>query len=714
MAINRSKLSQLRSTLLQPASNVTSPQARYTAIMVMHAVVLTIGAGMLAVVATVVNNVTQGVNSLGSNLINAIGLTVIGAALYLLARRGWHMVALRILIAITLLLAHVAAIPEELDSAYAWTDLIYLTLAVLPLMLAGMLLPRRELIATAIITTLGILLVGTSVTISLLPLIFGLLVLIWAVTIMACQLRVHATAQEKLRGADLAEKNAIFTLVERYSKDIIMLINPDLTIRYVTPNANLLTIKPLSGATGQSFVDPAWTQFLNAQHIETGLASGILRLISGQDIQTTVEFKREDGRLFWLDTTTSLIQEGDAMSGAAMILRDVTERKQAEDALKHERNLLRTLIDNLPDYVYVLDRDQHIVLSNRMTQVIYGVQGEETVLNRVWESGLTPRAAVALAQENARVLNGEVIIEQETDVEMIDGSIYTLAMTKVPLLNESGTIIGLVGRTRDVTLQKHAQRVALEQAKEQEQLAAALQQEKQLSSLKTIFMNLISHEFRTPLAKIRSAVDMIERYSDRLTPESRAERMAVITREIDQLKAMLDDITTVLQLQSGSAVLATEDTDASGLVQETIHDLIAVAGDRAIHFDTRGDVRHVGIDRRMFLYITRNLIGNAIKYSPEQTPIIVELARLDGDAGDVLTLTVRDHGIGMDDETRKRMFEPFFRGKNSESVAGTGLGLKIVHDCVILQNGTIDVESEPKQGTRITVTLPLHPAAAHG
>lgn len=707
MATTRSKLSQLRSALLQPASNVTAPQARYTAFMVMRAIVLTIGAGMLAVVATAFNNVAQGIDSASSNLINAIGLTVIGGALYLLAQRGWHMLALRILIAITLTLAHLAAIPEDPTSSYAWGDLIYLTLAVLPLMLAGMLLPRRELIATAGVTSVGIVLVGSAVTINLVPIVFGLLVLIWTVTIMACQLRLHATALENLRGADLAEKNAIFTLVERYSKDIIMLINPDLTIRYATPNANLLTMKPLSGTTGQSFVDPAWTQFLNAQHIEKGLASGILRLISGQDIQATVEFKREDGRLFWLDSTTSLIQEGDAMSGAVMILRDVTERKQAEDALKHERNLLRTLIDNLPDYVYVLDRDQHIVLSNRMTQVIYGVQGEETVLNRVWESGLTPRAAVALAQENARVLNGEVIIEQESDVEMIDGTVYTLAMTKVPLLNDAGAVIGLVGRTRDITQQKRTQRLALEQAKEQEQLSAALQQEKQLSGLKTIFMNLISHEFRTPLAKIRSAVDMIERYSDRMTTESRAERMAVITREIDQLKAMLDDITTVLQLQSGSTMLTIEDTDASGLVQETIHDLTAVAGDRAIQFDTRGDIRHVRIDRRMFRYITRNLIGNAIKYSPEQAPITVELARQDGDGGDVLTLTVRDQGIGMDDETRNRMFEPFFRGKNSEMVAGTGLGLKIVHDCVILQNGSIDVESEPNQGTRITVTLPL-------
>jgi signal transduction histidine kinase len=316
--------------------------------------------------------------------------------------------------------------------------------------------------------------------------------------------------------------------------------------------------------------------------------------------------------------------------------------------------------------------------------------------------------AVAIAQENARVLKGEMIVEQEREVETLDGGRYTLVTTKVPLRNEQGEIVGLVGRTRDITRQKEAQRQALEQARQQEQLSAALEQEIQLSELKTIFMNLISHEFRTPLARIRSAAEMIERYHDRMSAEGRMERLTVIQQAVDQLKAMLEDITMVLQFQADTAILNYTAADAAALTREIIHELIGTTGERSIILETEGEVGAVRIDVRLFRYIARNLISNALKYSSAASVVEVTLARArHSDGGDRLILTVRDHGIGMDEETRQHIFEPFYRGKNTGSVAGTGLGLKIVHDCVTLQRGSIDVDSAPGAGTTITVSLPL-------
>lgn len=677
--------------------------------MVMRAIVLTILSGMMAILITLIDDLLRDPASIPLDLFLGLCVLVLGCVLYTLAWRGHYMLALRLLIYVSVLIALAAAFPVKVDSSHTWMNILYLILLVLPIMQTGLLLPLSELIGIAIVATIGIVALALRYPPQYLLNLITMSIVVWIVTLMSHHLRGHVLAQQDLRRAELAEKNAIFALVERYSRDIILLINPDLTIRYITPNASLLTGAPPSSSVGRSFVDPAWTQFLNAQQVNERLAAGILHLISGQDIQSTIEFKRDDGRILWLEVSTTLIQTGDAQSGAVMILRDVTERQQIEDALKHERNLLRTLIDNLPDYVYVLDRDQRVILSNRPGQPIHSMDGHNILPDRISESGLTLRTAVAIAQENARVLKGEVIIEQEREVEMVDGSRYVLVTTKVPLRNEKGEIVGLVGRTRDVTRQKETQRLALEQAKQQEQLSAALEQEIQLSALKTIFMNLISHEFRTPLAKIRSAAEMLERYHDRLSAEGRVERVAVIQREVDQLKSMLDDITMVLLFQSDSAVLNHTDADAAALVRDVIHELAGADSEGRINFETQGEVGRVRIDARMFRYIVRNLIGNALKYSPGATAIEVTLTHVASPNGgdSALSLTVRDHGIGIDEETRQRMFEPFYRGKNAGNIAGTGLGLKIVHDCVMLQEGSIAVESAPGLGTTITVSLPV-------
>ncbi|MGQ9910416.1 MAG: PAS domain-containing sensor histidine kinase [Candidatus Flexifilum sp.] len=706
--MQRSKLARMCAYLQRPTQRIVDPAARLDALMVMRAVTLTITAGLIAVVITLIDDFVR--DPAGAPLDAFIGLCVLllGCVLYTLAWRGYYMLALRLLIYTSVLIALAAAFPINTDGPNTWMNILYLILLVLPIMQTGLLLPLSELIAIAVIATIGIAGLSLRYPPQYLLNLITMNLVVWIVTVMSHHLRTHVLAQQDLRRAELAEKNAIFTLVERYSRDIILLINPDLTIRYITPNASLLTSAPPSSSIGRSFVDPVWTQFFSAQKVAEDIEAGILRLISGQDVQNTIEFKRDDGRILWLETSTSLIQTGDVQSGAVMILRDVTERRQAEEALKHERNLLRTLIDNLPDYVYVLDSDQRVILSNRGGQPLPMMEGHDVLPGRIPESGLTPRMAVAIAQENARVLKGEMIVEQEREVETLDGGRYTLVTTKVPLRNEQGEIVGLVGRTRDITRQKEAQRQALEQARQQEQLSAALEQEIQLSGLKTIFMNLISHEFRTPLARIRSAAEMLERYHDRMSAEGRGERLTVIQQAVDQLKAMLEDITMVLQFQADTAILNYTAADAAALTREIIHELIGTTGERPIILETQGEVGEVRIDVRLFRYIARNLISNALKYSSAASVVEVTLARArHSDGGDRLILTVRDHGIGMDEETRQHIFEPFYRGKNTGNVTGTGLGLKIVHDCVTLQRGSIDVDSAPGVGTTITVSLPL-------
>ncbi len=237
----------------------------------------------------------------------------------------------------------------------------------------------------------------------------------------------------------------------------------------------------------------------------------------------------------------------------------------------------------------------------------------------------------------------------------------------------------------------------------------ALEKERELNELKSRFVTTASHEFRTPLSTILSSASLIEKYNAPGDLDKRLKHTGRIKSSVHNLTQILNDFLSISKLEEGKVHLNLCELDLRPFVEEVLEEMSALAkpGQR-LQYRHAGESPCLCTDKQSLRNILINLISNAIKYSPEGQPVEVDSAHADGR----VTLTVRDHGIGIPAADQPHLFTRFYRAHNAANIQGTGLGLTIVKRYVDLLRGTITFRSEEGEGTRFTVTLPtVHPEA---
>jgi signal transduction histidine kinase len=238
------------------------------------------------------------------------------------------------------------------------------------------------------------------------------------------------------------------------------------------------------------------------------------------------------------------------------------------------------------------------------------------------------------------------------------------------------------------------------------QLEDSIQMMREADSLRSRFISMAAHEFRTPLAVINLASSLM--FSARLdTPERQAQNYERIQLSIEKMTELLDDVLHMGKAEAGRANFNPQPVDVEVLCRDIIETVGAAdTKGQPIRFTREGKAGTIAhIDVRYFQSILQNLLVNAAKYSSRTAEIEVTLTF----EPEQMTLQVRDHGIGIPPEDQKRLFEPFYRAGNVGKTQGTGLGLAIVKSAVDLHSGTIQVESVSGAGTTFTITLPLTP-----
>ncbi len=249
-----------------------------------------------------------------------------------------------------------------------------------------------------------------------------------------------------------------------------------------------------------------------------------------------------------------------------------------------------------------------------------------------------------------------------------------------------------------------------EQRRMEEQLRDSLVRERKVGEMKSNFVNLVSHEFRTPLGIIMSSAGILENYLDRLTPEKRRQCLVDIQRATRLMSGLVEDVLHLGKLSANREDCCIEPVDLAALCQEFADEVSSSTGARCpIGLDTAGLGPQACADENLLRSILTNLLSNAVKYSPDGSPVSFRVER----RGDDAVFTVTDRGIGIAPEDQPRLFEAFHRGGNVAGRNGTGLGLAIVKRCTELQNGRIVISSEPGRGTTATVSLPLFPTSDH-
>ena len=256
---------------------------------------------------------------------------------------------------------------------------------------------------------------------------------------------------------------------------------------------------------------------------------------------------------------------------------------------------------------------------------------------------------------------------------------------------------------RKVSLRtKVLQEAIRELEKSRNELSLALEKEKDLNDLKSRFISMASHEFRTPLTTILSSASLIHEYNNAETFEKREKHINRIKSAVNNLNDILSDFLSISKLEEGKVHAEHKAFNLKEGIEEVVGDLrLNTKNGQTINYSHKG-VQEVELDPKLLKNILINLISNAIKFSPENKTIHVN-SRVDEY---VISVEVQDEGIGISEEDQKHLFERFYRGKNAFNIQGTGLGLHIVGSYVDLMKGHIILHSELNKGTTIKITFP--------
>ncbi|PHI19721.1 hypothetical protein CEQ90_11785 [Lewinellaceae bacterium SD302] len=252
--------------------------------------------------------------------------------------------------------------------------------------------------------------------------------------------------------------------------------------------------------------------------------------------------------------------------------------------------------------------------------------------------------------------------------------------------------IKLFGITQDVTTYKLAE----------SQLALSLNKERELGELKSRFVAMASHEFRTPLTSILSSTDLIEIHAERMQTNRFERHLKRIKSSVNNLVTILNDFLSLEKLESGAIVYTPRQISVSDFFAQTLDDISLASDERQRITHQHEGSETVRLDTQLTRNIINNLVSNAIKYAPGNTPILIRSKRSE----QTLSIEITDHGIGIPLADQANLFNRFFRASNAESIKGTGLGLNIVKRYVEIMSGSISFTSEEGKGTTFRIELP--------
>jgi PAS domain S-box-containing protein len=292
-----------------------------------------------------------------------------------------------------------------------------------------------------------------------------------------------------------------------------------------------------------------------------------------------------------------------------------------------------------------------------------------------------------------RKKNEIVVIEQKQELEKITKQITQLN-------------IQLEQKVQDRT--KMLRETLAELEKSKEELSEALETEKELGELKSRFVTMASHEFRTPLSTILSSAFLLEKYNVADAQQKREKHIQRIRNAVSGMKSILEDFLSLGKLEEGSITANIEVLTSSDCfieIEDTIHEMEqGLKSGQKIIFQHSGD-NIVYVDKKLLKNMLLNLISNAIKFSAENSLIQV-ICNVEQEE---LIISVKDEGIGISEEDKHHLFERFFRAKNASNIQGTGLGLHIVMKYLELMRGTIEIESKLNEGSCFTIHIPASP-----
>ncbi len=434
-----------------------------------------------------------------------------------------------------------------------------------------------------------------------------------------------------------------------------------------------------------------------------------------------VEFRisHPDGKIRWLRAKGRVLFEGQKPINANGIVMDITERKQNEEELRkyrehleelvkertneldEERNLLRTLIDSLPDEIYAKDKDSRYIIANSDVLRSFDRADVNEIIGKTDFEILPQQKAMKYYRSEHTVLHAKgQMINYEDSISDPDGNLRWYSITKVPMRDKGGNITGLVGINRDITYLKESEE-ALYKAKEAAESA---------NLAKSTFLSSMSHEIRTPLNAILGFSELMQ--SDDKLSEEHIKWLKTINRSGEHLLALINDILEISRIEAGHISVNPSNFDIHKLLDdiEAMFRIKTDAKKLSLLFEYSDDLpRCIVADESKLRQIIINLVGNAVKFTKEGG--IALRAGAKHENGKIrLVIEIEDTGPGIEDKEIDKLFQKFGQTKTGIKEGGTGLGLAISQQYARIMGGEITVKSEERKGTCFTFSIDIEQA----
>ena len=433
------------------------------------------------------------------------------------------------------------------------------------------------------------------------------------------------------------------------------------------------------------------------------------RIIESRKTTEAIEthFSPERGKIYVQVVKTPLFDRDGKALGIQGIFWDVTERKRIEEQLAFERDLLRALLDNVPDRIYFKDTESKFLQCSMALVRRLGLKDSTEVVGKTdFDFHPAEQAREFFADEQKILLTGTPIINKIERQVGTDGSEIWASVTKVPLRNRAGFITGIIGISRDITEMKRVER-ELQQARD-----TALES----TRLKSQFLAAMSHEIRTPM---NGVVGMTELLLDTdLAPQQR-EFAETVHSSAQALLHIINDILDFSKIEAGKLTLETTDCDLREIVERSTELLAHRAQAKNLELvswmapDVAAQLRGDPVRLQQILV---NLLGNAVKFTERGEVILRVTKEAETDTSIAVKFSVVDTGIGIEAEAQAKIFHAFTQadGSTTRKYGGTGLGLSISRQLVELMHGKLELRSTFGEGSTFwfTVTMEKQPGQA--
>ncbi|MEB3311254.1 MAG: PAS domain S-box protein [Snowella sp.] len=503
----------------------------------------------------------------------------------------------------------------------------------------------------------------------------------------------------------LQESEAKFRILTENIHGVIYryVLHPDGTDQFIYVNPY---IKTIYGVTVEAALEDSSVLFskVHADDLQT------LRNMVSSSAQTLNPFYSEhrittsDGILKWLQVTAIPEQQTNGDILWQGIILDISDRKQAERALRESQQFIQTIIDTVPLPLFWKNRESVFLGCNHQLASVLGLNSSEEIIGKTdFDLSPTQEQAQLYRISDQRVMNSGIAEQGIEETQTLEnGDLIWIEAHKAPLRDGDNQVIGIVGMFQDITDRKHYE---LQLQQKNQELQALLQLREEALTLREDMSNMIVHDLRNPLATMILAANMMRKYINR--PDSQPLILKKTDQILDsgkQLQNMIDSLLFMAKLESGTLLFNPTETDLHQLGSAVLadFDLVASASQINLLSELPPPGKSIWVDTTILRRIIDNLMSNAFKFSPAGGSVSLSLEYLSDNR---VKVKVADTGAGISEAEKQKIFNKFEIGSLKPGVHQTGLGLAFCKIAVEAHQGTLAIEPNHPQGSIFIVEI---------